>query len=234
MRGTLGNGQPLAIYDLGTVGYRDALDLQHHLVSLRQQNRISDTLLLLEHTPVITQGRSAVAGDIVADPAVLERSGVDVVTIERGGETTYHGPGQLVGYPIIDLRGYLRSLKKYIYLLEEVFVAYLGTHHGVEASRDPAHRGVWVGDEKITAVGVAVQQRVTFHGFAFNVNTDLSHFDWIIPCGITDRGQTSVQALTGERTDMSSVKRGVATAFCELFGYDEPPFSSAADLPRRE
>jgi lipoyl(octanoyl) transferase len=234
MRGTLGNGQPLTIYDLGTVGYRDALDLQHRLVSLRQQNRISDTLLLLEHTPVITQGRSAVAGDIIAPADVLERSGVAVVTIERGGETTYHGPGQLVGYPIIDLRGYLRSLKKYIHLLEEVFVEYLDTHHGVEASRDPDHRGVWVGNEKITAVGVAVQQRVTFHGFAFNVNTDLSHFDWIIPCGITDRGQTSVQALTGERTDMSSVKRGVATAFCELFGYDEPPFSSAADLPRGE
>ena len=234
MRGTLGNGQPLAIYDLGTVGYQEALNLQHRLVSLRQQGRIADTLLLLEHPPVITQGRSADSGDIVADPTVLARHGVEVVTIERGGETTYHGPGQLVGYPIIDLRQYLRSLKKYIYLLEEVFVSYLDKHHGVDATRDADHRGVWVGNEKITAVGVAVQQRVTFHGFAFNVNTDLSHFEWIIPCGITDRGQTSVQALTGEQTDMPAVKRGVATAFCELFGYAEPPFSSAADLPREE
>jgi lipoyl(octanoyl) transferase len=216
------------------VGYRDALELQHRLVSLRQQDRIADTLLLLEHNPVITEGRSAVSTDIVADPAVLARKGVEVVTIERGGETTYHGPGQLVGYPIIDLRRYLRSLKKYIHLLEEVFVSYLETHHGVEATRDIDHRGVWVGNEKITAVGVAVQQRVTFHGFAFNVNTNLSHYDWIIPCGITDRGQTSVQALTGERTDMSAVKHGVATAFCELFGYDEPPISPAADLPRGE
>ncbi len=220
MQGTLGNGQRLDIRNLGTVPYRDALQLQRELVARRQSGTISDTLLLLEHPPVITQGKSAGTHDIVASADVLRRNSVEMVTIERGGETTYHGPGQLIGYPIIDLRRHLRSLKKYVYLLEEVSIAYLWEYHHIEAQRDPEHRGVWVDNEKITAVGVAVQKRVTFHGFAFNVNTDLSHFQWIIPCGITDRGQTSVARLTGCETHMDTVKERVGEIFCRLFGYD--------------
>ncbi len=219
MQGTLGLGTTLEILDLGSLPYRDALSLQHRLVSLRQRGAIGDTLLLLEHPPVITQGKSAEPGDIVAPPSVLNEHAVDLVTIERGGETTYHGPGQLIGYPIIDLRSHLRSLKKYIYLLEEVTVTYLRRYHDISADRDDAHRGVWVRNEKITAVGVAVQKRVTFHGFAFNVNTDLSHFDWIIPCGITDRGQTSLSRLTGTSIPMEEVKVHIGEIFCELFGY---------------
>jgi lipoyl(octanoyl) transferase len=223
MEGTLGQGQKLRICDLGTVPYRDALDLQHRLVEQRQKGLIDDTLLLLEHPAVITQGRSADRDDILAPQAQLAAAGVDVVSIERGGETTYHGPGQLVGYPILDLRKHLRSLKKYVYLLEEVFVRYLAEHHRIEASRDEEHRGVWVGTEKITAVGVAVSRRVTFHGFAFNVNTELSHFGWIIPCGITDRGQTSLSALTGGPVDMQTVKKGIAETFCRVYGYEASP-----------
>jgi lipoyl(octanoyl) transferase len=219
MEGTLGRNHPLSIRDLGVMDYRAALDLQHSLVAHRQHDEIPDTLLLVEHPPVITLGKSGVSEHILASPETLSAAGATVERIERGGEATYHGPGQLVGYPILDLRSHLRSVRKFVYLLEEVFVRYLDREFSIVAHRDDEHRGVWVDDEKITAVGIAVQQRVTFHGFAFNVNTDLSHFDWIIPCGITDRGQTSLERLTGRTHDMDAVKEDVSRAFAELFGY---------------
>jgi lipoyl(octanoyl) transferase len=219
MQGTLGRGEPLAVHDLGRIGYGDALTLQHRLVRERQDGVIPDTLLLLEHPPVITMGRSAVDTDILATSEQLLGAGATVERIERGGETTYHGPGQLVGYVIIDLRSHLRSLKRFVHLLEEVFVTLLQEHYRITASRDPEHRGVWVGEEKITAIGIAVQKRVTFHGFAFNVNTDLSHFQWIVPCGITDRGQTSLEALTGESQSMARVKHETAEAVAATFGF---------------
>jgi lipoyl(octanoyl) transferase len=219
MRGTLGQGGQLAVRDLGRIGYGEALSLQHHMVAQRQAGEIPDTLLLLEHPPVITMGRSATDADILASDETLRNAGATVERIERGGETTYHGPGQLVGYLIFDLRKHLRSLKRFIYLVEEVFILVLRDHYGIDADRDMEHRGVWVGREKITAVGIAVQQKVTFHGFAFNVNTDLSHFDWIVPCGITDRSQTSLQKLTGTMQDMDVVQGHVAQAVAELFGF---------------
>ncbi|MEX2444644.1 MAG: lipoyl(octanoyl) transferase LipB [Alkalispirochaeta sp.] len=219
MEGTLGRNHPLAIRDLGMMDYRTALDLQHSLVAARQQDEIPDTLLLVEHPPVITMGKSGVSEHVLASPEVLSAAGATVERIERGGEATYHGPGQLVGYPILDLRAHLRSVQKFVNLLEEVFIRYLAQEFSISAYRDEEHRGVWVDDEKITAVGIAVQQRVTFHGFAFNVNTDLRHYDWIIPCGITDRGQTSLERLTGRTHNMSTVKEGVSRTFAELFGY---------------
>ena len=228
MQGTLGKGQTLSVYDIGTVPYREALELQHTLVGRRQREEIGDMLLLLEHPPVVTMGRSAVADHVLAPESVIERAGGTVEYIERGGETTYHGPGQLVGYAILDLRAHLRSLKKFVYLLEEVFIRYLRDAHDITAGRDPDHRGVWVADEKITALGIAVQRRVTFHGFAFNVNTNLSHFDWIIPCGITDRSQTSLRQITGRLQEMSAVKEGVARAFADIFGYRWDSFASAS------
>lgn len=219
MRGTLGRGTTLAVHDLGHIAYRDALEIQHRLVAQRQTGTIPDTLLLLEHPPVITMGRSAVGTDVLLSPEQQRAERVSIEWIERGGETTYHGPGQLVGYVIFDLRVHLRSLKRFVNLLEEVFVSLLAEHYRIAADRDPEHRGVWVANEKITAVGIAVQQRVTFHGFAFNVNTNLSHYDWIVPCGITDRGQTSLRALTGAPRDMQQVKHQVAQAVTELFGF---------------
>jgi lipoyl(octanoyl) transferase len=219
MRGTLGGGEPLVIRDLGTIGYRQALALQHRLVADRAAGAIADTLLLLEHPPVITMGRSASETDVLRAPEELQRSGVTVERIERGGETTYHGPGQLVGYVIVDLRRHLRSLKRFVHLLEEVFIQVLEEHYHITAGRDPEHRGVWVGQEKITAVGIAVRERVTFHGFACNVNTDLSHFRWIVPCGIRDRGQTSLRQLTGAPVAMETIKRQVGETMAELFGF---------------
>ena len=226
MRGSIGRGNDLLVYDLGILPYSEALALQHSLVEKRRAGSVGDMLLLLEHPPVITLGRSASEADILADADELQRNNVERVRIERGGETTYHGPGQLVGYPIIDLREHLRSLKKYVYLLEEVFITYLRDRYGIEADRDNDHRGVWVADGKITAVGIAVQQRVTFHGFAFNVSTDLTHFDWIVPCGITDRTQTSLERECGESPDMKTVKHEIAAIFADLFGYEHTVFGT--------
>lgn len=223
MEGSFGRGRELAAYDLGTIGYREALDLQHQLVVDRREGRIPDTLLLLEHPPVITMGKSAIAEHVVASPNKLASAGVETVWVERGGETTYHGPGQIVGYVIVDLSVYLRSVKKFVYLIEELFVDTLLRHYDIQTHRDENHTGVWVGDEKVTAIGIAIQNRVTFHGFAFNVNTDLSHYDWIVPCGITDRGQTSLERLVGEPQDMAVVKEQLVEAFTRLFGYPDQP-----------
>lgn len=211
----------LRICDIGRIGYEEALEMQRQAVAKRQAEEIPDTLYLLEHPPVITMGKSAVDEDILAAPEVLTAAGATVHYIERGGETTYHGPGQLVGYVIFHLYQHQRKLKKFVENLEEVFIRLLGEDFGVVAGRDPEHRGVWVGKEKICAIGIAVKQAVTMHGFAFNVAPDLSHFDWIVPCGIRDRGQTSLERLLGHAPNPEMVKDAVAQSFAQLFGYDE-------------
>ena len=220
----------LDVRDLGRIGYQEALSLQQELVGQRQREEISDTLLLLEHPPVITMGKSAADSDILVPQETLEAAGAEVHRIGRGGETTYHGPGQLVGYVIVHLYNHQRSLKRFIRNLEEVFVRFLGEHYGIEAHRDDEHRGVWVGNEKITAIGISIHHGVTMHGFAFNVNPNLSHFDWIIPCGITDRGQTSVARLAGDESiGLAEVKPGLVDAFRAVFGYEAVADTAAAN-----
>ncbi len=211
----------LRICDIGRIGYEDALEMQRRAVTQRQREEIPDTLYLLEHPPVITMGKSAVEDDILASREDIAAAGATVHYIERGGETTYHGPGQLVGYVIFHLYQHQRKLKKFVENLEEVFIRLLAADFGVEAGRDPEHRGVWVGNEKIAAIGIAVKEAVTMHGFAFNVAPDLSHFGWIIPCGIRDRGQTSLERLLGHTPNPEMVKDAVAESFAEVFGYDE-------------
>lgn len=210
----------LEVRDIGRVGYDEALELQYRLVSERQAESIPDTLILVEHPPVITMGRKATDADILADHRELEQRGVAVHRITRGGEATYHGPGQVVGYAIINLYRRQRKLRVFIERLEEVFIRLLDRHYEILASRDPLHRGVWVGDRKITAIGIAVSRGVTMHGFAFNVNPDLSHFDWIVPCGISNRGVTSLERELGEAVDVAKVKEQVAMLFREVFAYD--------------
>ncbi len=210
---------PLSVRDLGRMAYGSALELQLELVEQRQSESIEDTLLLVEHPPVITMGRKATDADILASPAELDAAGVEIHRITRGGEATYHGPGQIVGYAIINLYNHQRQLRRFIENMEEVFIRLLRSHYGIEAGRDDEHRGVWVGDEKITAIGISVSRGVTMHGFAFNVAPDLSHFDWIIPCGIRDKGVTSLEKLTGERPDLAVVRSQVVTAFAEVYGY---------------
>ena len=225
MSGTLA----LTVRDVGRMAYGTALELQHRLVEERQQERIGDTLLLVEHPPVITMGRKATAADILVPLAQLQAAGVEIHRITRGGEATYHGPGQIVGYTIINLYNHQRKLRRFIEQMEEVFIRLLDRCYGITATRDDEHRGVWVGTEKITAIGIAVSRAVTMHGFAFNLAPDLSHFDWIVPCGIRDRGVTSLERLIGRAPDPRTVKRQVVESFCEVYGYADPAGGPAGE-----
>ncbi len=214
---------PLQVLDVGRMDYQEALDLQFELVARREAEEVVDSLILVEHPPVITMGKSGKETDILADAETLSDLGVRLFRINRGGEVTYHGPGQIVGYLIINLYNHQRKLRKFVDNLEEVFIELLAEDYRIEARHDAEHRGVWVGDEKITAVGIAVKRSVTMHGFAFNVNTNLDHFGWIVPCGIQDRGQTSMQKLLGREVDMDEVKGRLVRRFCGIFGYETPP-----------
>ncbi|HUX49935.1 MAG TPA: lipoyl(octanoyl) transferase LipB [Spirochaetia bacterium] len=210
----------LAVMDVGRMGYAEALELQFSMVEKRQADEIEDTLILVEHPEVITMGRSATESDVLIGPEQLRSLGVEVFHVNRGGEVTYHGPGQLVGYLIINLYNHQRKLKKFVGDLEEVFVRMLAAEYNTEARHDDEHRGVWVGNDKITAIGIAIKNAVTMHGFAFNVNVELDHFGWIVPCGIKDRGQTSLQALLGRQLSMDSVKAQLVKYFCDVFQYE--------------
>src|ERR1700744_1526379 len=189
----------IALLDLGRQDYSAALALQQHLCALRQQDAIGDVLLLVEHPPVLTLGRNAHREHVTAGDDFLARRGIEVVETNRGGDVTYHGPGQLVGYPILNLRGFTPSLGIVAYLrwLEEVLIRTCADW-GVLTQRVPGRSGVWtvpggaIPEKKIAALGVHVARGVTTHGFALNVTTDLEEFGWIIPCGIADRGVTSL------------------------------------------
>jgi lipoyl(octanoyl) transferase len=210
--------RPLEIRRLGLVSYADALELQRALVEDRKADRIPDTLLLLEHPHVLTLG---VRGDggrthILASPERLATLGVEVFEAGRGGDVTYHGLGQIVGYPIIDLKPDRQDVHRYVRDLEEVMIRTCA-ELGVTAGRVKGLSGAWVGPEKIGAIGVRVSRWVTSHGFAFNVNTDLDYFNLIVPCGITDRGVTSLQTLLGRTFDLPAVEDRLARHFCEVF-----------------
>src|SRR5277367_1324066 len=193
------------LLNLGRIPYTEALIVQQQIVSARKQNLIGDTLLMLEHPPVLTLGRNAHRSNVLASDALLAQRGVELHEVNRGGDVTYHGPGQLVGYPILDLRGDLPGKKgpylgpvDFVRLLEEVLIRTCADF-GVMAQRIPKCTGVWtfaggeIPEKKLAAIGVHVSQGVTSHGFALNVTTDLRDFEWIIPCGIRDRGVTSLE-----------------------------------------
>jgi lipoyl(octanoyl) transferase len=203
-----------------SVPYREALDYQLRLNASRKAEATADTLLLLEHPPVITLGTRGVAGDILADEASIRAAGGDIVRIDRGGQVTYHGPGQLVGYLIVNLYDHQRQVRRFVENIERTLISYLARFHGIDARTDPENVGVWVGNEKIAAIGITIKSGVTMHGFALNLNTDLSHFSWIVPCGIIDKGMTSVAALTGTPVDMRKAKFDMATVVAEIFGFD--------------
>ncbi len=211
----------LRIVNKGIVEYGEALELQKKLLVSRQNEEIPDTLILLEHPPVITKGKRTAEGDILLPEKVLEKQGIGIFEIDRGGEATYHGPGQIVGYLIFNLYEKQRQLKQFVANVEEIFIRLLKNEYGIIADRDLKHRGVWVGNSKITAIGISIHKAVTMHGFAFNVNTNLDHFNWIIPCGITDRGVTSIEKLTGEKEDMAKLKNLTGKYLTEVFGYTE-------------
>ena len=201
----------LEVRRLGLVRYGEALALQRALVEERRAGRVPDLLLLLQHPPVITLG---VRGDggrshIVASAERLAELGVEISETGRGGDVTYHGPGQIVGYPIVDLRPDRCDVHRYVRNVEDVMIRACADY-GVDARRIDGLTGAWVGDRKIGAIGVRISRWITSHGFAFNVNTDLDSFDLIVPCGIADRGVTSLERLLGRRLPIGEVEDALA------------------------
>ncbi len=208
--------RPLAVAHLGMVGYLDAWDLQRRLVQRRQAGEGRDVLLLLEHPPVYTLGKRTDRTHLLFDEAQRAAHGIDLVEVDRGGDITYHGPGQLVGYPILKLSS-IRGVVDYVRTLEGLVIAALADL-GIGAERSDGFTGVWVGDQKIAAIGVRVASGgVTSHGFALNVHPDLSHFAGIVPCGIADRGVCSLASL-GVDASMPDVIAAIERAGAASFG----------------
>ena len=205
-----------AVRRLGRIGYRAAWALQRQLVAARSADEIPDTLLLLEHPPVITLGRAGSTDHLLGSEAELAGRGVELVASDRGGDITFHGPGQIVGYAVVDLAARGRDLHRYLRDLETVLIRALA-EFGIRAGRSPGLTGVWVGDAKVAAIGIRVSRWITHHGFALNVQTDLSYFDLIVPCGIADRRVTSMEALLGGSVDRAAVEAALGRAFRDVF-----------------
>jgi lipoyl(octanoyl) transferase len=207
----------LQVQRLGLVTYADALELQKRLVEQRKADEIPDQLLLLEHPPVITLGVKTRndRSHVLASETELAAQGVEIFETGRGGDVTYHGPGQLVGYPIIDLKPDRCDVHRYVRDLEEVLIRAAATF-GISAGRSEGQSGAWVGNDKLAAIGVRIARWVTSHGFALNVTTDLSHFDLIVPCGLTGKGVTSLERLTRRPIPMAEVEAAVIAAFRQV------------------
>lgn len=212
--------KPLSFIDLQRQSYNPVWDFQRRLQQQRIAGEIPDTLVFVEHNPVYTIGKNGTDLHVIASENFLQERGIEVVQVDRGGDVTYHGPGQLVGYPIFDLHQHKKSVSFYMRQLEEVFIDAL-THWDLKGDRVEGYTGVWIGDEKITALGVRISRWVTMHGFAFNVNTRLDDFGGIIPCGIFHRGVTSLEKQLGHAVDMQAVKTVVLKSFIKVFDFAE-------------
>ena len=207
--GVLHGPRPLEVRRLGRVGYAEGLAMQERLVAERQAGRIPDQLLLLEHDPVFTLGRSARQENLLLPAEALRQRGFEVFESGRGGDVTYHGPGQVVGYPILELSPERRDVHRYVRDLEEVMIRTCADY-GVRAGRLAGLTGAWAGDAKIGAIGVRISRWVTSHGFAFNVSTDLAAFGLIVPCGIRDKGVTTLEQLLGRAVPADEVMERLA------------------------
>ena len=215
--GALGASRRLDVRRLGLVPYAEGLELQRVLVDERKADRIPDTLLLLQHPHVVTIGvKKDGRSHIIATPEQLAARGVEVFETGRGGDVTYHGPGQLVGYPILDLHPDRRDVHRYVRDLEEVMIR-VCAGYGLAADRITGMSGAWIGNEKIGAIGVRISRWVTSHGFAFNVTTDVEFFNLIVPCGIVDRGVTSLAAQLGRSPHMREVEDRFEEHFASVF-----------------
>jgi lipoyl(octanoyl) transferase len=213
----LAHGGALTVDRLGTVPYEPTWELQDELAQQRRDRRIGDRLLLLEHFPVYTIGRGGDASNLIASPQRLRELGATFIRVDRGGDITFHGPGQLVAYPIVELRDPL-DLRRYVRTLEAAIIA-TAARFGVEAERVDGLTGVWVdGHRKLAAIGVRVRRGVTTHGLALNVNTDLGWFAEMVPCGIRDKDVTSLQRELGQRVDMESVEEALAAELAAHLG----------------
>lgn len=211
-----GRYKKLFRFDLGKTDYAETWDLQKHLVDLRRDSKIPDSLILTEHNPVITMGRATSQENLVSSPDELNRRGVELFEIERGGDITFHGPGQLVVYPIIDLDNHGRDLHKYLRDLERVVIATLDDL-GIKAGLKPGLTGVWADDHKLAAIGVAVKRWITYHGLALNVSTDLDYFKLINPCGITEYPVGSIGSHLREKIELDKVANLLTENFAVTF-----------------
>jgi lipoate-protein ligase B len=206
------------VIDLGRLGYAEALAIQHRYVERRRHGQGNDVLLFVEHPHVVTLGRNGKHDHVLASSEILSRSGIAFYETDRGGDATYHGPGQLVGYPIVDLREWKRDVRAYFRGVEQVLIEALAVL-GIEAGRDtsPGHEGVWVEGAKVAAIGIHISRWITSHGFALNVETDLSYFQYIVPCGLS-KPVCSLRSL-GCRASRGEVQQAVAASFAKVFGY---------------
>ncbi len=209
--------QRCQVLHLGLVEYSEGLTLQERLVQERQGGDRGDTLVLLQHNPVLTLGRRGDLANILVPRETLLREGISLYEANRGGDVTYHGPGQMVGYPILRLADHGDDVYRYLRMLEEAIILFLNGY-GIKAEQQPGYTGVWIGREKIAAIGVAIRGGVTMHGFALNVDPNLAHFQLIHPCGYTDRGVTSMAAQIGGRLDFKAVQRAFPRSFGKVFG----------------
>src|SRR5258707_3811396 len=215
--------------NLQLVTYENGISLQSKLVEMRQGELLDDQFLLLELPPVITLGRGGDAGNLLATPEALSASRVRYFETTRGGDITYHGPGQLVGYPIIHLGEGRRDVRKYVTNVEEVLIRTVAAF-GITAERAEGKRGIWVGNDKIAAIGVRIARWVTSHGFALNVNTNLDHFRFITPCGLQGTGVTSIAQLAGREVALDEVRTIVAANFADVFEREVVPRSESVRL----
>ena len=208
----------LDVRRLGRIPYASGIALQERLVEERKRGEVTDTLLLLEHDPVVTLGRNARKENLLMPEDLLRAQGIDLFEVGRGGDVTYHGPGQIVGYPIIEIPEGRRDVHRYVRDLEEVMIR-VCRDYGFVARRIPGKSGTFVGENKIGAIGVRISRWVTSHGFAFNVNTNLSGFELIVPCGLRDQGVTSLSRLLGNQADQAEVEERLTNRFKEVLGY---------------
>ncbi len=214
--GVMPSAQTCEVRDLGRCGYREAWDIQLDLVRRRKLGTARDQLLFVEHPPTITMGRNADAANILAAPGRLRQLGFSVEETDRGGDVTYHGPGQVVAYPILDLKQWRRDVGAYLRALEEVIMAVL-LDFDIQSRRVEGLTGVWVADAKIAALGVHLSRWITSHGLALNVSTDLDHFKWIVPCGLT-KPVTSMEQILGKAPSRQAVIESMSARFGEVFG----------------
>jgi len=205
------------LIDLGFIDYEEAYKIQKDLVIKRKAGVIEDTVILAEHAPVFTIGRTGKRENIFEDDTSLARRAIKVLRVERGGDVTFHGPGQLVGYPVIDLKRRGKDLHKYLRSLEDVVIRFLNCY-SVAGQRRQGKTGVWVEDKKISSIGIAATDWVTFHGLSINVNMDLSFFSMMRPCGMSDIEVTSLDRVLRRRIDIAQARNALAASFCDLFG----------------
>jgi lipoyl(octanoyl) transferase len=221
----------LRVHRLGRVGYEDAHGLQQQLVEARRAGDIGDTLLLLEHPPVLTLGRASRREHVLLPDEALAARGITLHEVGRGGDVTYHGPGQLVAYPILDLRPDRCDVRRYVRDLEQVMIEACADH-GLKAGRIDGLTGVWIGDRKVGAIGVRISRWITMHGLALNVGTDLDHFDLIVPCGIRNKGVTSLERELGRAVSPDTVADCLTERFAGVFGADATTVDGPPTLPQ--